>query len=164
MYIVLNKTEDKVLSIGGWFEATTMNKCRQALETENNAKRRLKRVLGELHEAINFWSEETEMTGDNPPQDPKDIVVELKGMLKSFEGAKIKEINQGEIIMRARNYICCICGNHCQGYGNNPAGAMMRDDEGNVVELSFQPEDECCNDCNTRYVIPGRIYKMSRGR
>lgn len=93
MYIVLNKTEDKVLSIGGWVEATTMNKCRQALETENNAKRRLKRVLGELKEAINFWSEETEMTGDNPPQDPKDIVVELKGVLKSFDGAKIKEIN-----------------------------------------------------------------------
>ena len=47
---------------------------------------------------------------------------------------------------------------------NNPAGAMCKDNEGNVVELSFGPEEVCCNDCNNRYVIPGRIYKLQRGR
>lgn len=60
-------------------------------------------------------------------------------------------------------FTCCICGKVCQGWGNNPAGAMLRDDEGNVVELSFQPEDECCDECNQRYVIPGRLYKLNRG-
>ena len=60
--------------------------------------------------------------------------------------------------------VCCICG--CQIKNrmgeNNPAGAMMRDREGNVVELSFEPEDVCCNECNQRYVIPGRLYKLNR--
>jgi len=59
--------------------------------------------------------------------------------------------------------VCCICG--CQIKNrmgeNNPAGAMCKDNEGNVVELSFGPEEVCCNDCNNRYVIPGRIYKMT---
>jgi len=66
--------------------------------------------------------------------------------------------------MKAKEFTCCICKQRCKGYGNNPYGAMMRDDEGNVIELTFEPEDECCNECNSRYVIPGRIYKMSRGR
>ena len=60
--------------------------------------------------------------------------------------------------------VCCICGKVYKGFGNNPAGAMMRDDEGNVVELTFEPEDKCCDDCNVNFVIPGRLYKFNRGR
>jgi len=66
--------------------------------------------------------------------------------------------------MKAKLFTCCICGKVCSGYGNNPYGAMCKDKEGNVVELEFKPEDVCCDDCNRNYVIPGRLYKMNRGR
>jgi len=58
---------------------------------------------------------------------------------------------------------CCICGCEINNiYGeNNPRGAMWKDEDGNIVEPTFGPEDVCCNDCNNRYVIPGRIYKMT---
>lgn len=62
-----------------------------------------------------------------------------------------------------KEFICCICGAKCQGYGNNPAGAMMRDSEGNVVELTFNETDRCCDDCNVNFVILGRLYKFNRG-
>ena len=63
--------------------------------------------------------------------------------------------------MKRRQYVCCICGKHCEGFGNNPFGAMCKDEEGNIVELSFTVEEECCDECNTRYVILGRIYKLT---
>jgi DNA-directed RNA polymerase subunit RPC12/RpoP len=66
--------------------------------------------------------------------------------------------------MKAKEFTCCICGQTFTGYGNNPAGAMGRDKEGNLVELTFKPEEVCCDDCNSRYVITGRLYRMSRGR
>ena len=66
--------------------------------------------------------------------------------------------------MKAKEFTCCICGQTCKGYGNNPFGAMCKDDEGNIIELSFTDKDECCDDCNRRYVIPGRLYKMQRGK
>lgn len=59
---------------------------------------------------------------------------------------------------------CAICGKtitmrEC----NNPAGAMWRDPETNeLVEFEPHTEDVCCDDCNSRYVIPGRLYKLSR--
>ena len=59
--------------------------------------------------------------------------------------------------------VCCICGcNIPNVYGeNNPRGAMWRDPDTNeIVEFQPEPEDVCCNECNTRYVIPGRMYKM----
>ena len=66
--------------------------------------------------------------------------------------------------MKAPEFTCCICGAKCSGYGNNPAGAMCRDKEGSPIELTFKPEDLCCDDCNRKYVVPGRLYKMNRGR
>ena len=66
--------------------------------------------------------------------------------------------------MKAKEFTCCICGKVCSGWGNNPYGAMGTDKEGNLVELEFKPEEVCCDECNKRYVIPGRIYKMNRGR
>lgn len=55
---------------------------------------------------------------------------------------------------------CCICGEEIEGCGNNPAGAMWKDQDGNIVEPEFGPEDRCCNFCDQRYVIPGRMYKL----
>lgn len=61
--------------------------------------------------------------------------------------------------MKKKN-ICCICGCEIKCFGNNPWGAMWRNEEGEIEEISVEPEDSCCDDCNNRYVIPGRIYKM----
>ncbi len=66
--------------------------------------------------------------------------------------------------MKAQEFVCCICGKVCSGWGNNPAGAMGKDKDGNTVELDFNPEDRCCDECNSRYVIPGRLHKMRFGR
>lgn len=60
--------------------------------------------------------------------------------------------------------VCCICGCNIENImgENNPAGAMWRDPITNeIVEFEPEVEDVCCNDCNSRYVIPGRIYKMT---
>jgi hypothetical protein len=63
--------------------------------------------------------------------------------------------------MRAK--VCCICGCNLEGYGNNPEGAMWRDPQTNeIVEFEPEAEDRCCDDCNSRYVIPGRLYKFNR--
>ena len=40
---------------------------------------------------------------------------------------------------------CCICGKYINGYGNNPYPYGKKDD------------DECCNACNERYVVPARL-------
>jgi hypothetical protein len=59
---------------------------------------------------------------------------------------------------------CCICGVEINGYGNNPDGACWRDPITNeIVEGNFEPEDRCCDGCNERYVIPGRLYRLSKG-
>lgn len=41
---------------------------------------------------------------------------------------------------------CCICGKAFDGWGNNP--------------FPIKNEGECCNECNTMYVIPARIAKI----
>ena len=38
---------------------------------------------------------------------------------------------------------CCICGMEFNGFGNNPEPIMS---------------GCCCDDCNSRYVIPARLY------
>ena len=61
-----------------------------------------------------------------------------------------------------KKHTCCICGCQFVGWGNNPEGAMWRDHETNeLVEFEPNPEDRCCDECNTRYVIPGRMYKLT---
>jgi len=55
---------------------------------------------------------------------------------------------------------CCICGKEINGYGNNPDGAMWKDEQGNLIAPKFNIEDECCDECNSNYVIPGRLYRM----
>lgn len=65
-----------------------------------------------------------------------------------------------------KKLICCICGKPivkegCPDYfGNNPFGAMWKDESGNIVDPEFKDADRCCDDCDQRFVIPGRIYKL----
>ena len=63
----------------------------------------------------------------------------------------------------ARSFIfkCCICGKQSKGWGNNPDGAMWIDDNGKYVTPKFKDNDRCCNDCDNRYVIPGRLYRYA---
>lgn len=53
-------------------------------------------------------------------------------------------------------YKCCICKSTFEGYGNNPQGALDK----NYKQKKFKPEDRCCDECNNKFVIPGRIYLM----
>lgn len=55
--------------------------------------------------------------------------------------------------------ICCICGAYIQGYGNNPDGAVCKNMLDEIIELHFGNNDRCCDDCNIKFVVPGRIYK-----
>ncbi len=57
--------------------------------------------------------------------------------------------------------ICCICGDIYDNYGNNPEGAAWKTESGEIVFPEFDIiNDRCCNDCNEKFVIPGRIYSM----
>jgi DNA-directed RNA polymerase subunit RPC12/RpoP len=48
-------------------------------------------------------------------------------------------------------YKCCICGKEFTGWGNNPW--PVKNSEGK----DFGPNDRCCNECNSEFVIPARI-------
>lgn len=48
-----------------------------------------------------------------------------------------------------KKYICAICGKENEGWGNNPY----------PVKTNY--EDRCCDDCNTKFVIPARIMLLS---
>lgn len=41
---------------------------------------------------------------------------------------------------------CCICGMEFNGFGNNPEPIMS---------------GCCCDDCNSKYVIPARLYNIT---
>lgn len=59
---------------------------------------------------------------------------------------------------------CCFCNCKIKGKGNNPEGALWRDPTTNEI-VGFEPEedDRCCDECNMKYVIPGRLYRLNRG-
>lgn len=57
-------------------------------------------------------------------------------------------------------YRCCLCGHIYSGYGNNPEGAVALNRLNQVELLEFDDDDRCCDDCNSRFVIPGRLYRM----
>lgn len=44
---------------------------------------------------------------------------------------------------------CNLCGCEIEGFGNNPAPLMLKDDE------------RCCYECNWKYVIPARLVQLS---
>lgn len=56
---------------------------------------------------------------------------------------------------------CCICECEINGFGHNPEGAAWRDAFGNIRFPNFGPDERCCDTCNTEYVIPGRLYRLS---
>lgn len=43
---------------------------------------------------------------------------------------------------------CCICGCEFTGWGNNPWPVVKDEDS------------ECCNDCDSMYVLPARLRDM----
>lgn len=56
---------------------------------------------------------------------------------------------------------CCICGRPIiEGEGNNPDGAVWKNEQGDIIEGVFKDTDECCDSCNNKYVIAGRLYRM----
>jgi len=54
----------------------------------------------------------------------------------------------GEILTEGKDdkYTCCICGEECTGYGNNPE--------------PFKHEGRCCDACNLKFVIPARLAQI----
>lgn len=62
--------------------------------------------------------------------------------------------------MKENIFECCICHRFFTGFGNNPDGAMWLDEDGNVVDPTFKSNDRCCDECDGRYVIPGRIHRF----
>jgi len=52
---------------------------------------------------------------------------------------------------------CCICGKEVGRYGNNPDGAL--DENGKAIV--WGEYDRCCDDCNRKYVVPGRIALLT---
>ena len=57
---------------------------------------------------------------------------------------------------------CCICGREFVGFGNNPWGAMYKDENGEAKDFNIKEDDRCCDECDQLYVIPGRIYKYRK--
>lgn len=59
---------------------------------------------------------------------------------------------------------CCICGQKFIGFGNNPDGAAWKNLDGKIEFPEFKDGDRCCDMCDSMYVIPGRIYRLSLAR
>ena len=55
-------------------------------------------------------------------------------------------------------YVCCICQKEFIGWGNNPQGAV----DTSKQLIRWDSEDRCCDECNTTYVLPGRMYRFYR--
>ena len=50
--------------------------------------------------------------------------------------------------MANKTFTCCLCGKKFIGYGNNP------------WPCNTDPEARCCDDCNSKKVIPARILQL----
>ena len=58
---------------------------------------------------------------------------------------------------------CCICGKRFKGWGNNPWGALDKDNK----TIVWGENDLCCDKCNREHVLTGRLYiynKMYGGK
>lgn len=51
----------------------------------------------------------------------------------------------------AEKFTCCICGEKCYGYGNNPEPFM-----------SAEHGEKCCQSCNLHFVIPKRLELLAQ--
>lgn len=73
--------------------------------------------------------------------------------------------NNKEDMKMDEKKICCICGNEIEGWGNNPEGAAWLTSSGEVQFYEgTDPQAVCCDACNTKYVIPGRLYLMQKSK
>ena len=61
-------------------------------------------------------------------------------------------------------FTCCLCGRKFYGFGNNPWGAIYKNEKGEIVEPTFSDDARCCEDCDNLYVIPGRMYKLYKNK
>lgn len=57
--------------------------------------------------------------------------------------------------------VCCICGKSIEGWGNNPDGAMFKDKDGKLIQPVYKDTDVCCDECNSAYVLTGRLYALA---
>lgn len=53
---------------------------------------------------------------------------------------------ENQIKRNEKEQKCCICGRMFKGYGNNP--------------VPVKATGRCCDDCNSKYVIPARIMRV----
>jgi len=64
-----------------------------------------------------------------------------------------------------KELICCICKKPIKKeglenyFGNNPRGALIPTSDG-LIEPEFKDDDRCCDECDIKFVIPGRIYTL----
>ena len=58
-------------------------------------------------------------------------------------------------------HICCICKKEFEGYGNNPYGAIWLNANNEIERPKFNENDRCCDECNWRYVVVGRLYDVT---
>ena len=56
--------------------------------------------------------------------------------------------------MKKKKLHCCICGKEIEGYGNTPDGAIVGT---TLKRAQWEQDQRCCNECNEKYVVPGRI-------
>lgn len=56
---------------------------------------------------------------------------------------------------KKETYICCLCGEENEGFGNNPYPLCEDRDIGKL---------RCCDYCNMRLVIPARIAQFAYER
>ena len=45
-----------------------------------------------------------------------------------------------------------------------PQGAMWKDGEGNVCAPQYNIGERCCDNCNVRYALPGRLQLLKGWR
>lgn len=70
------------------------------------------------------------------------------GKRKSHHGYYFSKVSKTEA---EHKFICCLCGKETHGYGNDP-WPLDKDPFG---------DEECCDICNEKKVIPARLRRMS---
>ena len=60
------------------------------------------------------------------------------------------------------DYKCCICGGEFTGWGNNPEPVVATYDDVTGADILDGEDNDllCCDDCNSKKVIPARMQVM----
>jgi len=59
-------------------------------------------------------------------------------------GETVESLTEG----KEDTFTCCICGEECRGYGNNPE--------------PYKHEGRCCDACQNKFVIPARLAELNK--